>query len=149
MFNHLLVSSTLLNLVGMPMAVFMVSGTVVILLTIPLFCVAQLTFLVCKWRPLFLCSSLSLSFDDEMKEDSFFGDNGPLGLFCCCWATIVKVCSSGVLSDGRHNPWLERLVYLLWTSLKRVSGKYPVLLATVASKNRMWEVHSAGALIFL
>ena len=82
----------------------------------------------------FFSFSLSLSFDGDLEVDSFLGDDEPLGLFCCCWATIAKVCSSGVLLDGCHKPWLERLVYLLWTSLKRVSGRYPALLATIVTE---------------
>ena len=33
----------------------------------------------------FFSFSLSLSFADDLEEDSFLGDDEPLGLFCCCW----------------------------------------------------------------
>ena len=54
LLDHLLVSIAFLDFVSVPMAVFVVGRTVVICLTIPLLCVTQFTFLVCKWGPLFL-----------------------------------------------------------------------------------------------
>ena len=86
LLDHLLVSIAFLDFVGVPMAVFVVGGTVVICLTIPLLCVTLFTFLECKWGPLFLFS-LSLSFDGDLEVDSFLGDDEHLGLFCCCWAS--------------------------------------------------------------
>ena len=98
MLDHLLVSIAFVDFVGVPMDVIVVGGTVVICLTIPLLRVTQFTFLVCKWGP-FFSFSLSLSFDGDLEADSFLGDDMPLGLFCCCWATIAKICSSKNVSQ--------------------------------------------------
>ena len=83
LLDHLLVSIAFLDFVGVPMAVFVVGGTVVICLTIPLLCVTRFTFLVCKWDP-FFSFSLSLSFDGDLEVDSFLGDDEP-------WVYFVAV----------------------------------------------------------
>ena len=101
--------------------------------------------------PGFVDGSLSFSVGLAPWVELGLDSDGLLGPFltCCCWATIARVCSSGVLSEGFQRPWFNNVVYLDCVSLNKVSGVYPGVLATVDSKKRMCVVHSAGALIFL
>ena len=110
---------------------------------IPCFGIAQLSSLVGKWRSL-LILIICFAIHGHVLVFAF-------ALFfliwSCCCVTMAKVYSSGILSEGCHQPWLSKFIYLLCVLLNRVSGEKVGILATVGSKNKICDVHSAGALI--
>ena len=129
-----------------PVAIFVISWAVVVCFAIPLLGV-----------PIFPSLAANGGFFLSISDDSLANLlavllllEGMRLLLCCCgYTTIANVCSSGVLSNGHHRSLFNKLVNLLCVSSNRVSGSYFGLLATVTSRKRTCNVHSAGSLIFL